>query len=144
MLTLKEIVNSNLQMLKEQEASLEQSLAFIRKAISLFSAQEKPSAKAGRKRGRKPKAKAAGAIRKAGKKPGTRKRKGGKHIDRIVAVLQSNKGPMSSSEVIDALFKQQSKDKDLKHFSTLIYPVLTKAYKSNTLKLKNGKIYLAA
>lgn len=144
MLTLSEIVNSNLQMLKEQEASLEQSLAFIRKAISLFSAQEKPSAKAGRKRGRKPGTKVVKAVRKAGKKPRTRNRKGGKHIDRIVAVLQSNKGPMSSSELIDTMFKQQSKDKNLKHFGTLIYPVLTKAYKSKTLKLKNGKIYLAA
>lgn len=146
MITLKEIVNSNLEMLKEQEASLEQSLSFVRKAIALFSGQEETSAKPARKRGRKPGVKVAKAAKaaKRGGAPKTRNRKGGKHIDHILAILKSKNTPMSSSELIEALFKQQSKDKNLKHFGTLIYPVLTKAYKSKVLKLKDGRIHLAA
>ncbi|MBX7141858.1 MAG: hypothetical protein K1X63_12335 [Chitinophagales bacterium] len=143
MITLKEIVNSNLEMLKEQEASLEQSLSFVRKAIALFSGQEETSAKPARKRGRKPGVKVAKAAKRGGA-PKTRNRKGGKHIDHILAILKSKNAPMSSSELIEALFKQQSKDKNLKHFGTLIYPVLTKAYKSKVLKLKDGRIHLAA
>lgn len=148
MITLKEIVNSNLEMLKEQEASLEQSLSFVRKAIALFSGQEGTSQKRGRKTGVKV-AKAVKAAKsskavKRGTAPKTRNRKGGKHIDHILAILKSKNAPMSSADLIEALFKQQSKDKDLKHFGTLIYPVLTKAYKSKILKLKNGKIHLTA
>jgi len=153
MITLKEIVSSNIGMLKEQEASLENSLSFVRRAIELFQSQG-GSAKSivrrrGRKRGQKPGAnivkvaKAAVVVKavKAAKKG--RKRKGGKHIDRIIAMLKERKSPVTSSELIELLFKSQTKDKDIKHFSTLIYPVLTKAYKSKTLKNKGGKITLA-
>lgn len=144
MITLKEIVSSNLEMLKQQEQSLEQSLAFVRRAIGLFSSQDESPAKRGRKRGRKPGSK--NAVKKAAKSkaaPKTRNRKGGKHIDRVLAAVKANKSPMTSAELIEGLFKQQTKDKNLKHFGTLIYPVLTKAYKSKTLKLKDGKIYPA-
>jgi len=72
----------------------------------------------------------------------TRTRKGGKHIDRILALLKE-KGPASSGELIEALFKQQTKDKNKQHFGTLIYPVLTKAYKSKLLRQKDGKIHLS-
>jgi DNA replication initiation complex subunit (GINS family) len=141
MITLEQIVSSNLQMLKEQEESLLKSLEFVRKARQLF--KSKGSAKSGPKKARKTKAAAAKPrpAKAAGKKK-TRNRKGGKHIDRIIEVLKAQKGPMPSADLISTLFKQQTADKDMKHFSTLIYPVLTKAYKAKTLALKSGKIHL--
>jgi len=150
MISLNEIVSSNIEMLKEQEASLARSLDFVRKAIQLFesqggSASPASSGKRGRPRVSKPIATAvkAAAIVKAVKgAPKPRRRKGGKHIDRIIGVLKERKGAISSGELINMLYKAQTKDKDIKHFSTLIYPVLTKAYKSKTLKLKDGKIHL--
>jgi len=146
MITLNEIVSSNISMLKEQEASLEKSLDFVRKAIQLFESEGGSAPQAEGKRGR-PRAVATATSftpAKQGKRaPKSRNRKGGKHIDRIYAVLKERKGPISSGELIQTLFKSQSKDKDIKHFGTLIYPVLTKAYKYKTLKLKDGKIHLA-
>jgi len=147
MSTLDQIVSSNLAMLKEQAASLEKSLHFVRKAIELFESQngsQVTTGKRGRKRGRKPGSivsKAANAVKAT---PQTRKRKGGKHIDRIIAVLKEKKTPMGSGELIDSLFKKQTKDKDKKHFGTLIYPTLTTAYKNKTLQLKNGEIHLSS
>jgi len=145
MITLDQIVSSNLEMLKQQETSLQQSLNFVQKAIQLFESQngsQVTAGKRGRKRGRKPGSivtKATTSV-KVGLK--TRTRKGGKHIDRILALLKE-KGPASSGELIEALFKQQTKDKNKQHFGTLIYPVLTKAYKSKLLRQKDGKIHLS-
>lgn len=155
MISLNDIVSSNLNMLKEQEASLSKSLDFVRKAIQLFESQGGVGGgttiaslrrRRGRPRGRKAKlalvaavASSPRAVKGAMK---TRNRKGGKHIDRILAILKEKKSPLSSADLISNLYKAQSKDKDIKHFSTLIYPVLTKAYKSKTLRLKGGKVHL--
>src|SRR5215475_12232442 len=124
MISLNDIVSSNLEMLKEQEASLTKSLDFVRKAIELFQAGSKGAPgkrKRGRPRGLRPGAtvaKAAVLVKatKAGAK--TRRRKGGKHIDRIIAVLKEKKAPVASADLIQNLFKAQTKDKDIKHFST--------------------------
>ena len=146
MISLDQIVSSNLEMLKEQEASLQQSLDFVQRAIQLFESEKGTSThgRSGKKRGRKPGSVSVKASKVAKGAPKLRNRKGGKHIDRILALLREKKGPMSSGELIDTLFKGQSKDKNKKHFGTLIYPVLTKAYKSKTLRLKDGKIHLAS
>ncbi len=146
MITIDQIISSNLSMLKDQEASLQKSLDFIRKAIQLFSTQS-GSAHKGRKRGRKkgykaaPKAASAAPAKKAVKKT-TRARQGGKHIDRIIGLLKEKGAPVTSNELIHTLFSRQSVVKDFKRYSTLIYPVLTKAYKSAILKLKDKMIHL--
>jgi hypothetical protein len=139
-------------MLKEQEAALSKSLDFVRKAIQLFESQGTGGITAsirrrrGRPRGRKAKLALVAAVASAPKAAKgavkTRNRKGGKHIDRILSVLKEKKGPLSSADLITNLYKAQTKDKDIKHFSTLIYPVLTKAYKSKVLRLKGGKVHL--
>jgi len=146
MISLSDIVSSNLGMLKEQEASLSKSLDFVRKAIQLFESQGESTSSSrerrGRPRGPKSKTALAVTVKASPQTIRTRNRKGGKHIDRILALLKEKKGPLSSADLISSLFRAQSKDRDIKHFSTLIYPVLTKAYKSKTLKLKDGKVYL--
>ena len=148
MITLEQIVTSNLEMLKEQEASLLNSLEFIRKAKQLFESQGSTSTRGGtrqKRRGRKKRIVAAKAVRKA--KTATRagrKRSGGSHLDRIMGILKETSKPISSGELLDTLYSRQSADKDRKHFGTLIYPVLTKAYKSGVLVSKKGKIHLGS
>jgi len=144
MITLDQIIGSNLEMLKAQEASLKQSLDFVQKAIQLFESKN-GSSKIRKRRGRKRASKPASVVAKATKvKAKTRTREGGKHIDRILAVLKEKKTPISSGELIDTLFKKQSVDKDRSHFARLIYPTLTNAYKSKILKLKNRKIHITS
>ncbi len=87
-----------------------------------------------------PKAKKA-AAKKAKAAPAKTGEKKSSHISNIMTILNSGDG-IGSGQLIDTLFKQQSADKDIKHFRLLIYPVLTKAYASKTLLLKDGKIYL--
>lgn len=146
MITIEQIISGNLGMLKEQEASLQKSLDFVRKAIQLFESQR--SVKTKRKRGRKPGSKPAPKVAKVSKAPkasaakSTRIRKGGKHIDRIIDLIKEKNTPLTSAEVIQNLFSRQTAVKDAKRYGTLIYPVLTKAYKSGTLKLKDKKIHL--
>jgi len=153
MISLNQIVSNNLEMLKSQEAELLKSLNFVQKAKQLFQAhwglESTPVKRKGRPAGKKntPKVSAAptSKFRKTlGKsKPGP---KGGSkrisHLTNIMEILKQNGKPMSSAEIISALFKRQSADKDLNHFRLLIYPVLTKAYISKTLKRKDGKIFI--
>src|SRR5689334_32503 len=95
MISLNEIVSSNIEMLKQQEASLARSLDFVRKAIQLFESQGGATSspiggKRGRPRGRKAAAvalKISAPVKAAKGTPRPRRRKGGKHIDRIIAVL---------------------------------------------------------
>jgi hypothetical protein len=156
MISLDKIVTSNLEMLKSQEAELLKSLNFVQKAKQLFQAHwgTETGTTEGKKRGRpagknaKPKVAAAPASktrRRVGKaKPGAKK--GGakriSHLTNIMEILKKNGKPMGSGDLISALFKKQSADKDIKHFRLLIYPVLTKAYASKALTLKDGKIHL--
>ena len=140
MVTLNEIVSSNLKMLEEQEASLLKSLNLIREAKALFESQNGFSIPGTRQRGRPRKRKSLRG-RPAKRKRTRRNRVGGTHMDRIKAILKDKKAPISSSELLEELFRRQAVDKDKKHFGTLIYPVLTKAYRTGELKLKKGKIH---
>ena len=143
MITLNEIVSSNLNLLKEQEDSLLQSLNLIRQARELFESQDGFSVPGVKKRGRRSK-RISSITRPRKLKRTSRKRTGGTHMERIKAVLQEKKAPISSGELLEELFKKQKANKDKKHFGTLIYPVLTKAYRSGELKLKKGKIHVPA
>jgi hypothetical protein len=146
MISLNQIVSNNLEMLKSQEAELLKSLRFVQKAKELFESQwgtdSAPAKRKGRPSGSKntPKVSAApkSKIRK-GDKQGSKRIS---HLTNIMEILKQNGKPMSSAELISALFKKQNTDKDINHFRLLIYPVLTKAYVSKTLKRKDGKIYL--
>lgn len=147
--TLDQIVNTHLQMLEQQEAALLKSLSLVRQARELFEQSLSTSvplerATGKRKRGRRKKSSAAQPA--APKKSRSRKRRTrtpGKHIDRILALLKDKKSGMSSGEIIETLFKNQSADKDKKHFSTLIYPTLTRAYKTKMLVNKNNKVMVS-
>jgi hypothetical protein len=148
MITLDKIVNSNLEMLKSQEAELLKSLSFVQKAKQLFEAHWGEN---GITRGRKP-GRPAGkkATPKVGRASGRKTRKAyskvrGKrvsHLTNIIDTLKNHKNPMSSGELIESLFKKQKANKDIKRFRLLIYPVLTKAYATKALQRKNGKIHL--
>jgi len=151
MISLNQIVSNNLEMLKSQEAELLKSLSFVQKAKQLFQDQwgleSTPARKKGRPLGKKntPKVSAAPRSKKTGKlKPGPKvgSTRRVSHLENIMEILKQNGKPMSSNEIIAALFKKQSTDKDINHFRLLIYPVLTKAYISKTLKRKDGKIYI--
>lgn len=159
MISLDKIVTSNLEMLKSQEEELLKSLSFVQKAKQLFQAQwgtgtTETKSTRGKKRGRpsgstaKPKVAAApkSKTRKSLAKAKPAKKTGEKrisHLTNIIETLKKNGKPMGSGDLISSLFKRQTADKDIKHFRLLIYPVLTKAYANKTLKLKDGKIYLA-
>ena len=150
MISLEKIVASNLEMLKSQEAELLKSLNFVQKAKELFEAQWGLPSKP-KKRGKPSRSSARPAVRGIRRKKSTaraaRKKNGEKrvsHMTRIMEILRQKKTPVTSGELIQTLFRQQKADKNLKHFRLLIYPVLTKAYKNGTLKLKGGKITLPA
>jgi hypothetical protein len=148
MITLKEIVSSNLEMLKMQEASLLKSLEFIQKARQLFESQsngtEKNPEEKRRRRSKKKRSAAKAGRSKSGKTTVSRGPEGSSRLTQIMEVLQTKKGPISSGELLNELFGKQTSDKDKKHFRTLFYPVLTKAYKTGDLKLKNKKIHIGS
>src|SRR5260221_9238141 len=121
MITLEKIISSNIEMLTSQEAELLKALGFVQKAKQLFESQNGTPA---RKRRRRSKAKATPKKSKPGQ--GARK---GTHLANILGVLRQKGTPLSSSEIIDTLFNQQKKDKNIKHFRTLLYPTLTTAYR---------------
>jgi hypothetical protein len=142
MITLKKVLSSNLSTLESQEAELEKTLQLVRKAKKVFksrAARASGPARKTRGRGRPAKATRQGRNSRAVTR---RKRKiqPGSHLASIIGILKSNKGTATSGQVIQTMFKKQRKDKDFKHYRQLIYPVLTRAYKSGTLVLKNGKI----
>jgi len=145
MITIDQIISSNLEMLKEQEVSLQKSLDFVQKAIELFESQSNSSdeEKQGIKRGPKPKSSNRGTRKgRASNSNSTPSNRQGTHLDRVINLIKEKDAPMSSGELIDALFGQQTGYADRKQFSKIIYPTLTKAYRSRLLKLKKGKIYL--
>ena len=138
MITLEKIVSSNLEMLRSQEAELLKSLSFVQKAKRLFEEQNNGATSRGR-RGR-PRLTQAGNVKP---KQGRAVRKGS-HLSNIMEVIKQKGRPLPSGEVINTLFKQQKKDKNLTHYRQLIYPTLTQAYKRGVLKLKDGKIHITA
>lgn len=137
MITLEKIVSSNLEMLRSQEAELLQSLNIVQKARKFFEGQNgRPG------RGRKPGLRGIQAAPlRTGRRRAVRK---GSHLSNIMDVLKRKGKPIPSGELIDTLFKKQTKDKNLTHYRQLIYPTLTQAYKRGVLKLKDGKIHLTA
>ena len=159
MISLEKIVSNNLDLLKSQEAELQKSLSFVQKAKQLFLEQWGPTANGstGKKRGPKKgsKRKSTRTVKasrraksiKAGPKSspkakGAAKSKRISHLTNIMDVLKKSGKPMTSGDLISNLFKRQKADKNLQHYRLLIYPVLTKAYASKTLQLKDGKIHL--
>jgi hypothetical protein len=156
MISLDKIISSNLEMLRSQEADLLKSLHFVQKAKELFQAHWGPgngTSTVGKKRGRParkaavPKVAAAPASKTrqvAAKAKRNAKQGTGRvsHLSNILSILKQSRKPMSSGDLITALFRKQTADKNIKHFQLLIYPVLTKAYASKTLVLKDGKIHL--
>ena len=148
MITLKEIVSSNLEMLKEQEASLLKSLEFIQKAQQLFESQSDGARKNRevKRRVRSRNKPSSVKVRKSKpKKTAVRRNAGGtSRLTQIMEVLQAKKGPISSGDLLNELFGKQTSDKDKKHFRTLFYPVLTRAYKTGALKLRNNKIHFGS
>jgi len=146
MISLNQIVSNNLEMLKSQEAELLKSLRFVQKAKELFQAHWGTESTSPKRKGRPagtrntPKVAAAPKSKTRGRGKSSLKRVS--HLTNILEILKQNGKPMTSNEVIGTLFKKQSADKNLNHFRLLIYPVLTKAYRSKTLVRKDGKIYL--
>ena len=144
MISLNQIVSNNLEMLKSQEAELLKSLSFVQKAKQLFQAHWGTEGTRLKKRGRPSR---SGNTPKVAAAPNSKTRKSTKpaakrvsHLTHIIEILKQNRKPMSSGELIATLFKRHSEDKDLSHFRLLIYPVLTKAYRSKVLVRKGGKI----
>jgi len=169
MITLEKIIASNLEMLKSQESELLKSLNFVQKAKKLFQSQNgKPKGRPKGKRMGRPKGsknvatsdKTASVKRKARTvKPKTaslkpkaasvktksvRVLKPGSHLANIVSVLKQKNAPLTSRELIDTLFSQQTKDKDSKHYRGLISPALSDASKRGIVIRKDGKILLPA
>ena len=147
MITLEKIISSNLDMLKSQEAELLKSLSFVQKAKKLFQSQS--TERRGRPKGKKNKTahpkKASRKPRKSmSRYPSVKTLKPGTHIDNIVSVLKQKNTPLTSQELIDTLFSNQTKDKSRKHFRTLISPALSDASKRGFVVRKEGKILLPA
>jgi len=152
MISLDSILNSNLELLKEQETQLLKSLDFLQRAKQLFESQTEGTYR-GNRRGGKPKVsnlvnlKIGKKVRKArttNTNPGIKGKRSARpgYLNTITNILKEKNKPIGSGELIDAMFKSQSKNKNIKHFRTLVYPTLTKAYKSKVLQLKKGLIHL--
>ena len=158
MITLDLIISGNLDMLRSQETELLKALSFVQKLKKLFQSHN------GEHRGR-PKGstnvrkKRAARVKKASVKPkaasvkpkpvslkpkAVRVLKPGSHLANIVNVLREKNAPLTSRELIDTLFSQQSKDTDFKHYRSLISPALSDASKRGIVIRKEGKILLPA
>ena len=70
--------------------------------------------------------------------------KPGSHLANIVSVLKEKNTPLKPHELIETLFNQQTKDKNIEHYRSLISPTLSNAYKRGILLRKDGKVLLPA
>jgi len=152
-ITLTRVVKTNIDVLNRQEAELKKLLDLVKETKKLFrkNAVAGTAKKTGRKRGR-PRKKAVTAKRtrrSAGRKKAARgtapKGKGtpirpGSRLADIFSALKRFKGKAGSGDVIRTMFESQSKIRNFNLFRQRIYPVLTRAYKSGTLVLRDGKI----
>ncbi|HLG36352.1 MAG TPA: hypothetical protein VI757_15850 [Bacteroidia bacterium] len=144
MITLEKIIASNLEMLKSQESELLKSLSFVQKAKKLFQSQNgKPK---GRPKGStNVRKKSAVRVKKASlKSKSVRAPKPGSHLFNIVNLLKQKNAPLKPQELIETLFNQQTKDKDITHFRSLISPTLSNAYTRGIVLRKEGKYLLPA
>lgn len=165
MITLDQIISGNLEMIKSQEAELLKSLSFVQKLKKLFQSQSgehrgrpKGSTNVRKKRAARVKKatvkeKAASLKPKAAsvktkpvslKPKAVRVLKPGSHLANIVSALKEKNVPLTSRELIDTLFSQQTKDTDFKHYRSLISPALSDASKRGIVIRKEGKILLPA
>jgi hypothetical protein len=161
MITLDQIVNSNLEMLKSQEAELLKSLSLVQKAKQLFKSENGSSTGGGKKTGRPatksaaPAKKAAAPKKAASKKAAAPAKKasskasksaGGSgketRLSKIIAVMKQKGGPIGSGDLIQTLFKSQKEDKNFPHFRQLVYTTLTQAFKRGIIKRKGDKLQL--
>jgi hypothetical protein len=159
MITLDQIVSSNLQMLKSQEAELLKALGFVQKAKQLFTsggdAVGSSVAPKGRNRSKASRRTAAAApkksiavvVAKPAKTSKPVKSSGGPgketRLSKIISAMKQKKAPIASGELIETLFKQQKEDRNFPHFRQLVYTTLTQAFKRGIIKRKGDKIHLA-
>jgi len=158
MITLDQIVSSNLQMLKSQEAELRKSLSVVQKARQFFESGNGSgvSAPRAKKRSRKvspPKAasqksktvSAKPAAKSAGSKPAKKASAPRKEtrLSKILVAMKQKNAPIASGELIQTLFKQQREDRNFGHFRQLVYTTLTQAFKRGIIKRKGDKLQLA-
>lgn len=137
-ITIDNIIQSNLELLNDQEQQVLELLNKIRKAKSFFTGNSRPGRPPGRRgrpgrpgrRGRPAKAKSSGSAKRSGKRV--------TYMDDIIPLLQKN-GKMKSGDLIKAIASKRGKDYRKIQFS--IYPVLSQATK--TKKLGKAKGYYA-
>jgi hypothetical protein len=106
-----------------------------------------------KRRGRKPGPKPGGKRRgrKPGPKPG-RKASGkkktsvrtGSHLDSIFTALKNFNGPVKSGDLIQSMYEKAKPSVAFEVFRQRLYPVLTRAYKTGKLSLKEGKVEMPA
>lgn len=134
-ITIDNIIQSNLELLNDQEQEVLELLTKIRRAKSFFSDNSTPGRRGrpkrrGRsgRRGRPPKAKSSGSSKRS---PGKRIT----YMDDIIPLLEQN-GKMKSGDLIKAIANKRGKDYKKIQFS--IYPVLSAATKSKKLARAKG------
>ena len=143
MITLNEIISSNLQMLDEQENEILKALDFVRRAKSLFQGQgSNPVAvkQTGKRRGRKPSAKNA-VSQKSASSAGSRAPRKNTYISQVLDLLKSKNG-QSTGDLAQKIFDSQKEKKDFPAFRQNIYNIISQSKKKKMLKSKDGKIFL--
>jgi len=152
-ITMAHVVNRNLILLESQEAELKKMLDMVKEAKKTFRKDAAVAAKMpGRKRGR-PRGRKTGTTKRTrttASRKGARTARGkktaavrpGSRLAGIFSALKRYKGKAGSGDVIRTMFESQSKVKNYNLFRQRIYPVLTRAYKSGALVLRNGKIQM--
>ena len=133
-ITIDNIIQSNLELLNEQEQQVLELLNKIRKAKSFFSGNS-GTGRRGRpaRRGRPGRPGRRGRPAKSGSSKSTGKRT--TYMDDIIPLLQKN-GKMKSGDLIKAIASKRGKDYRKIQFS--IYPVLSQAAKSKKLGKAKG------
>lgn len=137
-ITIDNIIQSNLELLNEQEQQVLDLLNKIRKAKSFFSGNSGPGRPAKRGRPGRPRRRGRPGRPAKSKASGSSKRSKGKRVtymDDIIPLLQKN-GKMKSGDLIKAIAGKRGKDHRKIQFS--IYPVLSQAIKSKKLAKARG------
>ena len=132
-ITIDNIIQSNLDLLNEQEEQVLQLLDKIRQAKSFFSGNSRLGKRGKRgRRGRPAKAISSGSSKRTQGKRVT-------YMEDIIPLLEKN-GKMKSGDLIKAIASKRGKDYRKIQFS--IYPVLTQAVKSKKLARAKGSYTL--
>ena len=137
-ITIDNIIQSNLELLNEQEQQVLDLLNKIRKAKSFFSGNSVPGRRGRpRRRGRPGRPGRRGRPAKSGAGGSSKSTQGRRttYMDDIIPLLQKN-GKMKSGDLIKAIASKRGKDFRKIQFS--IYPVLSQAAKSKKLGKSKG------